>query len=267
MTIQKWVQEATRPILLRKDRKQAAQELADHFEDHCSALTAHGKSPEQAAQEALAAMGDAKETGLLLRQAYQPVLSVLWRISQAVLCLFGMLLVISLMQSTPYSITPDSFSEAEFNREQLSNPSFAVMQMSDSDEIRVGGYHISVEYAYILPQDGKTSDSIESSFRILIRLRFDHSRQLSTAQNPMYYMTAADDRGNIYLNRRALTAARTHSYLGASVTSITRSQDFLDVTVIGAQSSTSAFPRHIDLIYDHAGCAFIIGIDFSEVTP
>ena len=267
MTISEWIREATRPILLKKDRKQAAQELADHFEDHCSALTARGKSPEQAEQDALAAMGDAKETGLLLRQAYQPVLSVLWKISRIVFLAVALLLLIGFMHSVPNDIAPDSYYEAEFNRQELYNPDQAVMQLSGSEEVQVGKYRISVESAYILPRDGGASDSIESRICIMIRLRFDHPRWMNTAKNPEYFLCAKDDLGNEYPNCSLLSAPVSSPYLEARATAITRTQDFLDIRIWGSAQPKPALPEHIDLIYDHAGCSFSIGINFSEVTP
>ncbi len=267
MTISEWIREATRPILLKKDRKQAAQELVDHFEDHCSALTARGKSPEQAEQDALAAMGDAKETGLLLRQAYQPVLSVLWKISRIVFPAVALLLLISIAQSVPLKVTYDSPFYEAIRQDELDNPNLSVMQMSKSEEAQVGKYRFSVERAHILPRDGSASNSIDSRVCIVIRLRIDHPRWMNTAKNPQYYLYAKDDLGNEYPNCSFLSAPVSAPYLQALTKAVDRTYDYLDIMIWKTGSSKQTLPKHIDLIYDHAGCFFSIGISFSEVTP
>lgn len=77
---QEWAEWAVEGIILPKERESAKQELLDHMDDHMEALMAAGFSRHEAEQQAVAAMGDPKDTAKLLRKAHQPILT---RILQA----------------------------------------------------------------------------------------------------------------------------------------------------------------------------------------
>ncbi len=54
-------------------------ELTAHLEDHAAALEARGLSPEEAAAQAVTAMGEPEELGRQLDRAHPPLLCSLWR--------------------------------------------------------------------------------------------------------------------------------------------------------------------------------------------
>ena len=267
--IVEWIQAATRPILLKKDREQAAQELEDHFEDHCSVLTARGLSLVQAEQETLAAMGDAKETGLLLRQAYQPVLSLLWKISRWVLggCLL-LLITVSLTRLSFWT-SVQGIEQRKQYLESLYTSAWdrqLLLSGESNEKVRIGWYRIQVEKAaagLMLP--GK-----QGEFKYInVLLRFDHPFWLAASDQVSYYITASDNLGNLYPNANSITGfvAEEETYLNASLVESWRGRYFIQLFLKWPEDTDLTALRYVDLIYRHSGQSFSFRVEFKEETP
>ena len=98
-SIYEWLDKACRPLRYKPDREAAYKELKDHYEDHRLYLLDQGAYPGVAERKALEAMGDPKETGRMLSAAYQPVITLLWRLSRYVLIIAAIVVVISVGRS------------------------------------------------------------------------------------------------------------------------------------------------------------------------
>ena len=82
-------------------RGPVAEELAAHLEDHAAALEAQGISPDVAAQQAVAAMGDPYALGAELDRAHPPTLPRLSRVLLALgLLILAAALVLGFRQHT-----------------------------------------------------------------------------------------------------------------------------------------------------------------------
>lgn len=272
-----WIDEATRPILLKKDRQQAARELADHFEDRRAALRARGVSPDQAEQDALAAMGDAKETGRLLRKAYQPVLSVFLLLSKAALVLACLLLLSTLVleqagiisfpnfrSNYPYQNT-ESYRNLFYPNELHAWRHSVLKRGSVSESIRIGLYRIRAEEAVAGFNGITSSNSDHETAYITVLLRADRPLSLSSPDNLFYYLEARDNLGNTYPNASSMLPQpagypQTHVSGYAS----TFGRDYLQVNISGPASLDLTDLEWIDLIYDHAGKQFTIRVELTE---
>ncbi len=267
--IVEWIRAATRPILLKKDREQAAKELEDHFEDHCSALTARGLSLVQAEQEALAAMGDAKETGRLLRQAYQPVLSVLWKISRWVLggCLL-LLITVSLTRLSSWTSIP-GIDQQKKELESLYTSSWdrqLLLSGKSSEKERIGWYRIRVEKAAA----GIMLPGRQNEYKyISILLRFDYPFWLDAPVQAGYYCTASDNLGNLYPNTNTVTGIlqEEETYLDPSSPAFWRSRYFLQLFLKCPENTDLTALRYVDLTYQHTDQCFSFRVEFKEETP
>ena len=270
MNIVEWIQTATRPILLKKDREQAARELEDHFEDRCAALRARGVSLVQAEQEALAAMGDAKETGRLLRKAYQPVRSVFLLLSKAALVLACLILlnIVLLRQagqlpsSTYRSGYPDEIDLYEhlFHPDELwSFNRNILLRGSGTGQARVGLYRIRAQEA-VAGIGGMTVSNNEYIF-ITVLLRTDQPWSLSAPDTLVYYLEARDNLGNVYQNNPSpnVTSKAYVQYGG-----FTLGRSYYFVSLERPVCSGLSGLEWVDLIYDHAGQSFSIHVTFEE---
>ena len=118
-----------------REKRGIAQELSDHLQDHADALIALGRSPEEAGNAAVAAMGDPKEIGRALNKEYPLLWLVLSRIA-------GVLIVLA---AATLLLLPSSIYHAVCNLQTRRDPfsgSFAQMQ----EEVRT-----PVDYRYDLP--------------------------------------------------------------------------------------------------------------------
>ena len=148
MKIDEWIEEATGGIVLAKDRRLTARELSDHFSDHRDALLESGMSDAEAEEEALAALGDPKETRQLLRAACQPVLSLLIKAANVLLLLTALFLFGMLVELQPSEW--DRFSMAYWKEPSVADTFSALSQSDDmvracvSDTAAAGAFHFTV---------------------------------------------------------------------------------------------------------------------------
>ena len=261
MTISEWIREATRPILLKNDRKQAAQELADHFEDHCSALTARGKSPEQAEQDALAAMGDAKETGLLLRQAYQPVLSVLWRISKWILVLACLVLAFLVIREGPDLW--EKYDSGYWEKQMTEGYEWGgPVCYTNSDAVKADPFTIQ-----ITKNITRRSYDGEETVCFLLLLEASGPFWLPGPENLLSYIEATDSQKNHYENNTdknlpySKAPRLTGKYLGCT---FGRWYYEIDLNKTGKYGH---LPEWIELRFNHGNASFTLRLSLEEEWP
>ncbi|MBO4872443.1 MAG: hypothetical protein J5496_03400 [Lachnospiraceae bacterium] len=154
MNAQEWVKKAVILLPSRYDRKALGQELAAHIEDHKAALLAAGCPPEEAEEQAVAAMGDPKETAEALREAVASWMNwviVLLQLTALVLAVFVGIRLYALFQekisqaSSIDSQIPKIFSLSEIPGE-LKNGSC-------QETAETAGHTVSVYWAK-MSQDG-----------------------------------------------------------------------------------------------------------------
>ena len=89
-----WLDEAIKQLHFIPDRAAVRQELLDHLEDRRLGYLDKGLPEAEAEERAVAAMGDAVETGKLLNKAHSPLLGWAWLISSVVCGLLAFCLVL-----------------------------------------------------------------------------------------------------------------------------------------------------------------------------
>lgn len=85
MNRQEYVKRVRKEIHYVFDRDVVERELNQHIEDSMADLHEEGLSWEEAEQQAVAQMGDAKEVGKLLNKEHKPLLGYLWMLSNVLL--------------------------------------------------------------------------------------------------------------------------------------------------------------------------------------
>lgn len=115
-----WAEQAVKGIILPEERESAKQELLDHIDDHMDALLSAGLPPEQAKQQAIAAMGDPEETAKLLRRAHQPILTRLLQAARVCCISLAVVAVLALFFSfvTREELFPNWFNGKPFAPDQ-----------------------------------------------------------------------------------------------------------------------------------------------------
>ncbi len=99
-----WVERAVKHIRFLPDRFGVRWELQNHMEDRYEALTAGGLDERAAAEQTVAAMGDADEVGRALNRLHSPLLGWAWLLSCAAVFL-ALLLCLSHMAFRPETTT------------------------------------------------------------------------------------------------------------------------------------------------------------------
>lgn len=90
----RWCREATWRIRYGPDRAEVYQELMDHLRDHRDALMAQGAAEEDAAAQAVEAMGSAKEIALELEKIHKPFWGYCLQVCKLILVILLCLCVI-----------------------------------------------------------------------------------------------------------------------------------------------------------------------------
>lgn len=83
--IEQWCDAAVSYIRFPPDRPPVRQELLEHMQDKYDGYIQESMAPAQAESRVTKEMGEARETGLLLRKIHKPYLGWVWRATQWVL--------------------------------------------------------------------------------------------------------------------------------------------------------------------------------------
>ena len=94
-----WAEQVVERMWFPPDRKRVRKELLDHMEDAREALMEQGLTDEQAQEQAVTAMGDAKAVGKALNKAHRPILGWLWFASKWISIFMVVLVVLQLWVS------------------------------------------------------------------------------------------------------------------------------------------------------------------------
>ncbi len=145
--IRRWTEQAVAGIRAADEREAAKEELLAHFEDHRDALMEQGMPKSKAEAEALLAMGDAEETGLLLKQAHSPWPHWLWRASRWMLAIAAIILffiaVSEIQEPMHRYFNTQNVKDtlAEFDEEE---PYRVKQELPCGQQARAGDYSLSV---------------------------------------------------------------------------------------------------------------------------
>ena len=93
MEIQEWLDRSLSHLKRVPEREALRRELYDHYADHLDVLLARGIPLEKAMPQAVAALGDPRETGLLLRRVHRPWLTWALRLTWVLIALALLMLL------------------------------------------------------------------------------------------------------------------------------------------------------------------------------
>ncbi len=86
-------------IKLPFDRKDIYNELDNHINDHINAFIENGFTPEESISKAIHRMGDAAVIGKELNQIHNPLLGWLWKLSDILVKVVGIIVIFSILSS------------------------------------------------------------------------------------------------------------------------------------------------------------------------
>ena len=198
--IRSWAEYAVSRIRPADEREAAKEELLAHYEDHVDALMERGLSKEKAQAEALQAMGDAEETGQLLKVAHSPWPNWVWQASRWLLVIavitlimvFGSEIKTAVMRYWNTENLKDTVSW--FDEE---DPYRTKRELPHDAKGRAGDYALSVYRAqevFLEQPDGYTSHAINVILCAKGPVTLDSPYVLGE------YMEARDSSGNAMIN-------------------------------------------------------------------
>lgn len=141
-SFRRWAEQAAAHIRFPGDRPAVIRELTEHMEDRRDAFLAEGLSKAEAEKAALAAMGDADETGKALALIHRPFLGYLYKAAKiALLASAAMLLLVSCARgfNMPYYY---GFSEpySDLATESTATHVREITYLSPTAKAECGGY-------------------------------------------------------------------------------------------------------------------------------
>lgn len=200
-SFRRWAEKAAAHIRFPGDRPAVIRELTEHMEDHCEALLAGGLSETEAVKAALAAMGDADETGEALARIHRPFLGYFCKAAKiALLASAAMLLLVSCSSGfqVPYHY---GFSEpySELVTESTATHVREITYLSPTAKAECSGYTFTVPTAMLLRCENLFADTTSHRFYCIV----EAFHPLPAAGDPKGIrgcIYAVDDLGNIYPN-------------------------------------------------------------------
>ncbi len=164
--IRQWAEQAVSQIRAADEREAAKEELLAHYEDHVEALMERGLSREKARAEALRAMGDADETGQLLKAAHSPWPHWVWKASRWLLAIAAIILffiAVSEIQEPMHRYFNTQNLEDTVVWFDEEDPYRTKRELPHDAQARAGDYALSVYRAqevFLERPDGYTSHAV-----------------------------------------------------------------------------------------------------------
>ena len=256
--IRRWTEQAVAGIRAADEREAAKEELLAHFEDHRDALMERGMPKSRAEAEALQAMGDAEETGLLLKQAHSPWPHWLWRASRWMLAIAAIVLVfvfISELQEPVHRYFNTQNLEDTLAWFDEEDPSRTKRELPCSAEAKAGEYTLSIRRAQMVKLEG-TSGGTFYSLNVILAAKGPVT--LGPPEVLAHYMEAEDSSGAKLINLFRMP-------------DIEDPAPYMNAALIGRKWRTHYFAVHcyhfdpdaewMDLTYDRDGISFSMRID------
>lgn len=204
MDIYHWCHEASRYIRFKPDREQVYQELLAHLFDKVDDFENSGMKREEALKEAIEAMGDATEIGLMMRKIHKPYLGYFWRLTQVLLVLSFLLIFYVCRQAGGIrNIIDELKPQKDYWEEQRQvydrdSAYELIADLTPNCEVTIEGYHLSIpkvlHWKLEYEEDGKAYQS--DTFKFILKAK--HSPLLDAPMGILEHLTAIDSLGNYY---------------------------------------------------------------------
>jgi len=194
-----WCTYAVSKIKYAPDRRAVYDELRQHLDDRCEDLLAQGMSEDEAAERAIALMGDPKEIAPYFGAIHRPFWGYLYSTCKILAIITAVFLVfIFLAQfwriSTDASIAPPAYNEYRWNPYAETVPSKYTRTMYAEPGARYtdSGYLVELSRVSCI----KTAESRNST----VFFQLEITSLLPWADDPDFcnYIFARDSFGNIY---------------------------------------------------------------------
>ena len=195
-TITQFCDHVCQYVRFHPDHEAIRAELAAHMEDHAAALMARGVHEEEAAQQAVAAMGDPEEIGKELDKSHSPLLGwfQIW-FRRAVWCLAALALLASLPQAG--DIVTDLAAPPKYDGHiaHLLEHYEEYDVIADYTPGAVGRYR---DYAFSVPRAIVVRSSSDGTLTLRCLLEVSHPNPWQRRPEFMDGLWAEDDLGSVY---------------------------------------------------------------------
>ncbi|MCR1922960.1 permease prefix domain 1-containing protein [Flavonifractor plautii] len=142
-TIDDFCTQVCRCVRFWPDHEAITAELTAHLEDHAAALEARGLSPEEAAAQAVTAMGDPAELGRQLDAAHPPLLHLTVRITTLLLAFLLITFSVLLMRWGWDTLWWKVDDHRSLQEDLNLHPSFPMDEWAEVDGLRLHFYAVS----------------------------------------------------------------------------------------------------------------------------
>ena len=190
-----WVDRAVKQMRFTFDREPVRQELLDHLEDRRQGYLDRGMSEDEAGERALAAMGDAVETGRLLDQTHSPWLGWAWLVSQIlcgglVLCLLAWALL-----NSPHTWFGDLWDALLMDdpcilTEWYEKQNVPYTVMDDTMAMEIGDYTMELDHGFFAED--------EYSYSVYLGWQVRSRKPWLKFPKGLWNMTVEDSFGNVF---------------------------------------------------------------------
>lgn len=213
LIFQKWCNDVTSGIRTHPDRENASKELAHHLEDKYQALIAQGYGPQEAADKAVADMGDPLELSLQLAAAHPPIWGKVYTFTKwaLVVCLVvTALMYLIFFTLTRYVIT--TYKDFDPTIVQLGGDEYQ-LEVYDAGATDISdGYLLRASDAslWLVETENSRGEIFRNHY---FNVRIDSYTYLPWAETPNFseWMWAVDSLGNYYYSEQEDSMAQESS--------------------------------------------------------
>lgn len=263
----RWCRTAVAGIRYRPDREMVRSELLAHLEDRFEAELEHYETPDEAAQAALRAMGDAAELAPQLASVHRPfwgyaLTAVRWMLAASVLVLAFILVLFPFRYPAASGGATHWFyttTEVGVVHEFQDGTAWKLMDIDPDAEDSSDGFHFDVSRAVLLRYDDDLYDSGDGySFEFLVEVTsFWNWSRLSELPIDQFY--AVDSLGNEYCAYSDYVRDDQLAVCG----NLTRNGPFSHTMEMWLVNFCSQEAQWIELRYDREGRDIVLRIDLT----
>ncbi len=253
--LSRWCRDATWRIRYGPDRAEVYQELMDHLRDHRDALMEQGVSEEDAAAQAVEAMGSPEEIALELAAIHKPYWGYVYNAAKCLLVVGLLALVlVSLWQGHRF-LTDDiykapDYSKASFNPYTETASNRQILYEEPGNELRGSYYIATLSKVACWDQPG-------GSFHFQLNVK--SNLPLCDFPEFCYYFAARDNLGNEYFCRNL---SRPMASSGRIITGkIYQTSPFSWIYDASIPNFDPTGVQWIEIYYDRDGRSMVVRFD------
>lgn len=204
LIFQKWCNDVTAGIRTHPDRENASKELSHHLEDKYQLLLSQGLKPKEAAERAVAEMGDPTELSLALAAAHPPLIGKVYTFTKwalvacmsLTLVMYVIFFLLTHYVNPAYKTFDPTIVQLGGDEYKLSDYDAGAMDVSDGYLLRASDASL-----WLVRTRNSRGEIFETNY---FNIRLDSITYFPWADTPDFasWIWAVDSLGNYYYSER-----------------------------------------------------------------